>query len=96
MSRTARCALWYNAVMSTKTAKAPTKSGFRYVPEDLAPRDASADETVADGYANRNKKALNASIDKAHAEFERGKYFTRDQVAADIKASRQRRRAGKK
>jgi len=82
--------------MSTKTAKALIKAGFRYVPEDLAPRAASADEALADAYTNRNKKALNASIDKAHAEFARGKYFTRDQVVADIKASRQRRRAGKK
>jgi predicted transcriptional regulator len=78
--------------MSTKIAKAKkSKSGVRYAPEDLAPRDVAADEAVLDTYLQRNKDALNASIEKAHAEFEKGEYFTLDRVMADVRAQQQRR-----
>ncbi|HEX3672980.1 MAG TPA: hypothetical protein VHU87_01785 [Rhizomicrobium sp.] len=82
--------------MNTKTAKAKqAKSGILYEPEDLAPRNVAADEATLDTYLERNKDALNASIEKAHAEFANGEYFTLDQVMADVGAQRQRRRARK-
>jgi hypothetical protein len=78
--------------MSSKSAKEKLrKSGFRYAPEDLVPRDLAADEALLDDYIRRNKDALDASIEKARAQVMRGKYFTRDQVMADLKAQRQRR-----
>jgi predicted transcriptional regulator len=78
--------------MSTKIAKAKeAKSGLRYAPEDLVPRNVVADETALDAYLKRNKDALNASIERAHAEFERGEYFTLDQVMADVRVQRKRR-----
>jgi len=82
--------------MSTKTAK-PKRiaSGLRYTPEDLAPRNMVADEAAVDSFLERNKDALNASIEKAHAEFERGTFFTLDQAMADVRAQRQRRRVRK-
>jgi hypothetical protein len=84
--------MWYTGAMSITTKKQPPRRPvFRYTPEDLAPRDTVADEVALDGYAKRNKDALNASIENAHAEFEGGEYFTRDQVMADVKAGRQRR-----
>lgn len=83
--------------MSSKSAKAkPRKSGFRYAPEDLAPRDLAADEALLDAFIKSNKDALNASVEKARAQIMRGEYFTRDQVIADLKAQRQRRRTRKK
>lgn len=83
--------------MSSKNTKAkPRRSGFRYAPEDLAPRDFAADEALLDSFIKRNTDALNASIQNARAQIMRGKYFTREQVIADIKAQRQRRRTGKK
>ena len=82
--------------MSTKTAKTkPAKSAFRYAPEDVEPRDRKADDAFADAYTKRNKDALNASIEEAHAAFERGDYFTLDQAIADVQAQRQRRRTRK-
>ncbi len=73
----------------TKTK--PVQPDGRYTPEDLQPRDAAADDRAADAYLERNKDALNASIEKARAEFERGEYFTLDQVMADAKAQKLRR-----
>jgi hypothetical protein len=55
-------------------------------------RDPEADEAAMDTYIARNKDALNASIDKATAEYARGEYFSLDQVMADIRAQQQRRR----
>ncbi len=82
--------------MSITTKKQPPRRPvFRYAPEDLAPRDAAADEAALDAYVKRNKDALNASIENAHAEFERGEYFTLDQTMADVRAQQQRRRARK-
>lgn len=69
--------------MSAKTAKPPKAL---YTEEDLAPRDAAADEAALDAWLERNKDALNASFDKAKAEYERGEYFTHEQVWAEIKA----------
>jgi len=74
--------------MSAKTAKPPKAL---YTKEDLEPRDAAADEAALDAFLKRNKDAINASIDKARAEYERGEYFTHEQVWADIKAQRARR-----
>ena len=83
--------------MSSKNNKTrPRKSGFRYAPEDLAPRDSAADEAFLDAFIKRNKDTLNASIETARARIMRGEYFTRDQVMADVKAQRQRRRTVKK
>ncbi len=83
--------------MSTKSVKAkPRKAGFRNAPDDLVPRDAAAEEVFMESFMKRNKEALNASIEKARAQVARGKYFTRDQVMADVKAQRQRRRTEKK
>lgn len=79
--------------MGTKSAKAKSKKpGFRYTPEDLAPRDRSADETLVDAYTARNKEALNESIGSAHDAFERGEYFTLDQAMADLPRRGQRLR----
>jgi hypothetical protein len=79
--------------MNTKTAKIrAAKKRFRYEQEDLAPRDLAADEASVDSYVERNKDALNASIGKARGQIARGEYFTHDQVMADLKAQRQRRR----
>jgi predicted transcriptional regulator len=63
---------------------------------EICPRDLAADEALLDAFIKRNKDALNASIEKARAQIMRGEYFTRDQVMADVKAQRQRRRTGKK
>jgi hypothetical protein len=82
--------------MTAKVAKAKqAKTSVRYTRDDLAPRDAAADDAALDVYLQRNKQALNASIEKAHAEFERGEYFTLDQAVADVAAQRQRRRERK-
>jgi len=77
--------------MSTKTAK-KTVTGMRYTPEDLEPRDAAADEAAMDAYLRRNKDALNASAERAMAEFERGETFTLDQVMSGVRAQRLRRK----
>jgi len=83
--------------MSSRNTKAKSrKSGFQYSPDDLAPRDFAADEAFLEAFIKRNKDALNASIENARAQIMRGEYFTRDQVMADVKAQRQRRRSGKK
>ena len=74
--------------MSTKTAK-PAKA--LYTEEDLAPRDHAADEAALDAWIERNKDALKASFKQAKEEYERGEYFTHEQVCADIKAQRARR-----
>jgi hypothetical protein len=37
--------------------------------------------------------AINASLAEDHAEFERGEYFTLEQVIEDIESQRQRRDA---
>lgn len=82
--------------MSTKTAKPKrTASGLHYTPEDLASRNMAEDEAAVDSFLERNKDALNASIEKADAEFERGVFFTLDQAMADVGAQRQRRRVRK-
>jgi len=81
--------------METKTSTHSSADTFRYEPEDLAPRDHLADEAALDAYLERNKDALNASIEEARAEFARGEYFTIDQVVADLAAQRDRRRASK-
>jgi predicted transcriptional regulator len=79
--------------MSARTAKGkPKKIRFRYEREDLTPRDLVADEALVDAYVERNKDALNASIRKARGQLARGEYLTHDQVMADLKAQRQRRR----
>jgi hypothetical protein len=82
-------------MMSIMNAKlgATGKDAFRYEPEDLEPRDHAADLAAMDAFLLRNKDALNASIEKAHAEFERGEYFTLEQVRANLAAQRQHRRA---
>ncbi|MGH6871758.1 MAG: hypothetical protein ACREHE_09640 [Rhizomicrobium sp.] len=78
--------------MGTKAAKPKASQRRpRYASEDLAPRNAVADEAKLDTYLKRNKDGLNASIEKAHTEFERGEYFTMDQVMADMRAQQQRR-----
>jgi hypothetical protein len=82
--------------MSTKTQQnRPLKTAFRYEPEDLEPQDNGRDQAALDAHLDRNKDALTASIEQSRAEFERGEYFTLDQVMADIDAQRQRRRASK-
>lgn len=83
--------------MDIKAAKAKklAKPLARYTSEDLAPRDAAADDAALDSYLLRNKDPLNASIEKAHLEFEQGEYFTLDQVVADVSAQQQRRRSRK-
>ena len=81
-------------IMNAKTTSKPIDT-FRYEPEDLEPRDHAADVAAMDAFLVRNKDTINASIEKDNAEFERGEYFTLDQVMADIGAQRQRRRAGK-
>ena len=83
--------------MVPRTAKTkPAKSGFRYAQEDLAPRDVAADEALVNAFIKQNKDALNASIKTARGQIARGDYFTRDQVMADLKAQRRRRRTAKK
>jgi hypothetical protein len=75
--------------MTAKTAKPPKAL---YTEEDLAPRDHAADEAALDAWLRRNKDAINASADKAREEFERGHYYTLDQVIADVKAQQARRK----
>ncbi len=78
--------------MDAKTPKAKrTKPASRYKPEELTPRDPTEDDAAIDAYLKRNRAALNASIRKAKAEFERGEYLTLEQVMAEITAQRQRR-----
>jgi hypothetical protein len=82
--------------MSTKTAKPKRVTpGLHYKPEDLAPRDMAADQAAVDNFLERNKDALNASIENAHAEFEHGTFFTLDQAMANVRAQGQRRRVRK-
>jgi hypothetical protein len=82
------------AKMSPKTT-AHAAETFRYEPEDLEPRDHSADEAAVDSFIERNKDALNASVEKALVEFERGEYLTLDQVRANLTARRRRLRGSK-
>jgi predicted transcriptional regulator len=60
----------------------------------VAPRDSVREHVELEAFLDRNADALRASIEKADAEFERGEYFTLDQVMADIDAQRRGRRAG--
>lgn len=63
--------------MGTKSTKTPrVTSETHYAPEDLEPRDRAADEAALCRFVECNRDALNASIEKAQAEFERGEYFT--------------------
>jgi hypothetical protein len=80
--------LWYHTPMTTKTGKPPKAL---YTEEDLAPRDHAADEAALDAWIERNKEALKASFKKSKEEFERGEYYTHEQVWADIRAQRARR-----
>jgi hypothetical protein len=59
---------------------------FCYEAEDLKPRDQAVDEASIDGFLDRNADALNASIEKAVAEYQRGEYLTIDQVRANLDA----------
>jgi hypothetical protein len=77
--------------MSSKIAKRAIKSAARYVPEDLKSRDVGAEQAALDEYLERNKDALNASIEKADKEFSRDEYYTLDQAMADVRAQRERR-----
>jgi predicted transcriptional regulator len=74
--------------MSAKTAKPPKAL---YTKEDLEPRDVAADEAALDAWLERNKDAINASADKAREEFERGEYYTHEEVWAEIWARLARR-----
>jgi hypothetical protein len=65
---------------------------YRYTAEDLESRDPVADEAALDAWIERNKDALNASIRKADEEFAHGKYFTLDEVMAELKARRTARK----
>lgn len=78
------------AKMNPKTTARATET-FRYEPEDMESRDRSADEAAVDGFIERNRDALNASIEKARVEFERGEYLTLDQVRANLTARRRLR-----
>jgi len=51
-----------------------------------------AAKTQSEAYLKRNQAALNASIEKAHADFRRGVYFTREQVVAAIDSRRKHRK----
>jgi predicted transcriptional regulator len=75
--------------MDTKSAKAKQ----RYRPEDLEPRDPAADEAALNAWLLRNKDALNASARKAWKEFQRGEFFTHEEVMRDLKIQLRRRRA---
>ena len=74
--------------MNTKTAKPPKAL---YTEEDLAPRDHAADEAALDAWIERNKEALRASFKKAREEYERGEYYTHEQVWAEVSARLKRR-----
>jgi hypothetical protein len=80
--------------MNAETASRPA-GVFQYEPEDLRPRDDTAEQAELEAYLERNKGALGASIEQARAELARGEYYTLEQVIADVEAERQRRRAGK-
>ncbi len=81
----------------TATVKHRSAQAFCYQPEDLKPTDHAAalsDEAANEAFIARNSASIAAGIEQARAEFERGDYFTLDQVMADIDAQRQRRRSG--
>jgi hypothetical protein len=80
--------------MSARTKLQPADA-FRYEQEDLVPRDESAEIAELERLLERNKDKVAASLAQARAEFDRGEYFTLDQVIADVDAQRQRRRASK-
>ncbi len=80
--------------IKTKDTKS-TQATFRYDAEDLRPRDAETERASLEAYLDRNNQALEASIARAREGFDRGTYYTLDQVMADIDAQRQRRRASK-
>jgi hypothetical protein len=73
----------------------PRKPGLEesevpYKPEsDYVPGDAF------DAYLWRNRHAINASCDKADEEYRQGKYYTLDEVMAELGAQAKRRRARK-
>jgi hypothetical protein len=84
--------------MNAKPTSGPAQyfcdeSDLRDEPEDLAPRNQAEDEVWLDAYLRRNMHAINASLAEDHAEFERGEYFTLEQVIEDIESQRQRRDA---
>jgi hypothetical protein len=63
----------------------------------MTQRQDPANRAVVDRYIDSNKDALNASIEKARAEFQRGDYLTLDQVRANLSVQRQHfRMAGTK
>jgi len=69
--------------MNTKSAK-PSKA--LYTEEDLAPRDHAADEAAMDAWIERNKDALKASFRESKEQYERGEFYTHEQVWAEVSA----------
>ena len=67
-----------------KAAKKLSETGFRYEPEDLKPRDHSAEDAALGDFITRNKAALIESLDEADREDERGEGRTLDDVLARL------------
>ena len=53
------------------------------------------DDAYWDAWLKRNADALNASIQEAEEQFQRGEYYTLEEVTAEVKAQAARRRAHK-
>lgn len=79
------------------TAK-PPKKGKRGLSEPEAEyrhEDAELTEAELDAWGERNKEALNASLDEAEAQIERGEWHTLEEVRAHLDAQAKRRQARK-
>jgi len=72
-----------------------SKKGMRESDVEYRHEDRGSSEAEWDAWGERNKDALQASFDKARADYARGHYFTLEEVMAEIKAQAKRRQARK-
>ena len=80
--------------MASKTLTPSAPHEFRYEPDDVTPRDVSADEKSMDAYLKRNAKAIDESVDEAMADLENGACISLDEALAAVAEQARRRRSG--
>lgn len=69
--------------------KKPPKKGLSE-PEAEYRHDEGLTEAEWDAWGERNKEALNASIEKARQEYLRGEYYTIEETMARVRAAIER------
>jgi hypothetical protein len=70
--------------------KKPPKKGLSESEAEYRHEDEAFTEAELDAWIERNKDALNASIEKAHQEYLRGEYYTIEETMARVMAAIER------